>query len=63
MELRPMISSEHRDALTEITKLKEHLLNFKEIYILEQQLAASKDTKELEKDITSLLDDLDYQAR
>ena len=59
MELRPMISSGHRDALTEITNLKEHLLNFQDIL---KQLTTSKDTNQLEKDITLLLDDLDDQA-
>ena len=59
MELRPMISSKHRDALTEITNLKEHLLNFQDIL---EQLTTSKDTNQLEKDITLLLDDLDDQA-
>jgi hypothetical protein len=60
VELRPMISSGHKDALTEITNLKEYLLNFQDML---EQLELSKDTKLLEKDITSLLDDLDDQTR
>ena len=61
MELRPMISSEHRDALLQITALKEQLSNFQDMI---RDMAASNSRKDdylekLEEHINSLLDDLE----
>ena len=59
-EMRDMISSGHREALFEITALKEELLNFKDMLDYLAESSSKKDTYmyQLEDHLNSLLDDL-----